>query len=1033
MPGMDKDSDHARQTRDGRGALFTLYACFFLSGVAGLIYEVLWSRYLALFVGSTGLAQVVVLATYMGGLAVGGQWIGRFSDRVRSPLLLYVWLEIAIGIYALFFDHVFAFGRMAFLAAAQAGGAAPGALVAAKILGSVLTILLPTFLMGGTMPAMARYVVRSMEGVGPRISRLYFLNSLGAVVGCLLAGFYLVRVFGMASAMMVGSVLNIVAGMAAYLVLRRETAPVQDPPPEPEAAVLPRRIFWILATCVAVSGAVSMAYEVAWIRLLTLVLGSSTYSFSLMLATFILGLSIGGWLLSLRRKTSGYTLIFGLSEAAVGITVLLSLPFYVQLPYIFNQLASSLDRSANTFGLYQISKFMLCAGVMLIPTILQGITLPAATKILMPNLKRLGRQVGHIFAINTVGTMVGVLLAGFIGLPWLGIKGTLEVAVVLNALLGVAVLLTIRGDALRRRALKITVSVLVVVGAWYALTMGPWNEAVLSSGIYRTRERIPSFASLVERLKKERRVLYYRDGVDSSVSVHDSVNPPYERRLIINGKVDASSIGDLVTQKFLGHLPLLLTTNVTDVLVIGVGSGATVGSVLTHDVRRVDVVELSAEVIEASRLFESINGRYWEDPRVRIYREDAKTFLQIVDHTYDVIISEPTNPWIAGVAGVFSHEFFRDCASRLRPDGMFLQWFQAYEMEDAVSLMVLDTFGVVFPCYTLWNPSHADMALVGSKRAYEPDFERIEQLLERSTVRDDLATMGITSPLHLLTMHTADFAQTAETKQWLGAINSDFFPVLEYIAPRGFYMGSKARGIRMLDERPRAPRISNTWLPRYLATRSPSPDEWRSCYHFLGSYAGLYGPLRGRVAAHWLRAAPEDDEAQRASMADTASHQIAQRAPQEILAADLSPEAFESLLEKFVMDDYRRRRGFLGAEQAPELFARLDTALAATPNNPDLLRWQGEVAFDLGAHAAAARSLESALALLQPRSGVAPPDVSVAAAILLVRVHLAAGNPQAAANAFTRWLASATRTLEVRLTEARVNHALDRHATAGNR
>ena len=649
-----------------------LYVCFLISGVAGLIYEILWAKYLALFLGSTGWAQVIVLATFMGGLALGSHFLGSRADRVANPLKFYVFLELAIGCYALvLFKPALAASHWLFIELARFTQLGSGNLIAAKVTASVLSIILPTFLMGGTLPTLGRHMVRSLQGVGPKIARLYFLNSLGGVVGCLLAGFYLIQALGLEFSMITAGMLSILAGLIAFATFpMEEPAPETTPEPDmPNATPGPSMNRWavgLLLACVSLSGAVSMMYEVAWIRLLTLVLGSSTYSFSLMLATFILGLSLGGLLLSLRKRTTGYGVIFGLSEVGVALTVLIMLPFYMKLPYLFNQLASSLSREPSTFALYQLCKFFLCALVMIIPTILQGVTLPAATKLLTPNVLALGRRVGLVFAINTIGTVIGVVFAGFWGLPNLGIKGTLELAVALNALVGIAVLLTNWPALAHRRALALATACLVIVGVWYMFGMGPWDKQVLSAGIYRTRQRIPSYASLVEEANT-RRTVFYRDGIDATIAVQDVERPIAERILVINGKVDASTKGDLATQKMIGHLPLMIKPQTDQVLIVGVGSGATIGSVLAHDVQQVEVVEISRDIIEASRLFETVNGRYWEDPRAKVYWEDAKTFLQLTDRHYDTIISQPTNPWIAGVAGVFSKEYFEACRQQLKP------------------------------------------------------------------------------------------------------------------------------------------------------------------------------------------------------------------------------------------------------------------------------------------------------------------------------------------------------------------------------
>ena len=948
----------------GRAAL---YFCFFVSGVAGLIYEVLWAKYLSLYVGSTGLAQVIVLATFMGGLALGSRVLGAWADRVTNPLRMYAFLEFGIGVYALLFDHIFSVGRDVFIAVARASELSAGGLISAKIAACVLSVLLPTFLMGGTLPAMGRYMMRTLKVVGPRVSLLYFLNSLGAVAGCLLAGFYLIAHFGLQFSMVAGAILNILAGFVSLLVLSREKSVVADAAeaPEPEeAGTLPAWATGLVLAAVGVSGAVSMMYEVGWIRLLTLVLGSSTYSFSLMLAAFILGLAVGSFLLSFRKRTTGYALIFGLSETAVGLTVLLMLPFYVKLPFWFNQIAASLNREPATFGLYQFCTFFMCALVMIVPTILQGITFPAAIKLLVPEIRRVGRRIGDAYAINTAGTLLGSVAAGFIGLPFLGIKGTLELAVALNSLVGIAVLFAEPRLELRRRGLAVAVVATVAVCAWYAVVMGPWDRLVLTAGTYRTRQRIPTFEKLRAELSS-RKTLFYRDGIDATIAVQDLPPPNAQRILVINGKTDASTGPDMPNQKMLGHLPMMLHPRPERVLIVGVGSGATIGSVLAYEgVKQVDVVEISRDVIDASRLFDAVNGRYWEDSRVRVYWEDAKTFLQIADGEYDVIISEPTNPWIAGVAGVFSREYFESCCRRLAPGGLFVQWVQGYELEDVTFYMILETFTGVFPCYTLWNPSFSDTVLVGSRQPYGPDFDRMETRVKQEGVRKDLSTIGLSSLLPILGFQMADHASRPSHVNWLGAIHSDFFPVLEYAAPRGFFVGTEAGGIRWLDCRTRSPANARLWVQKYLSARRASAGDLQQTVAFASERHSLFDRAGHAWAGEWARRCPDDPASRAAEIVSAPKRHAAVGGEwtRRYLRDEHWAWALRRTLCRFAFEDYMAGRNFLEAGEARELLAAIRNLADRHRDGEDvdLLRWRGLLEYDLGLYTESVTHLEKA-------------------------------------------------------------------------
>ena len=1006
-----------------------LYICFFLSGVAGLIYEVLWAKYLALYVGSTGMAQVIVLATFMGGLALGSEVLGRKADRVRSPLRMFAFLQFGIGVYALVFDRIFDFGRWAFILTARFSGITPGGLVAGKILACVLTILLPTFLMGGTLPALGRHMIRTMSGVGPKISRLYFLNSFGAVFGCLLAGFYLIQTYGLQFSMVAGGAINLAVGLIALAVLTRER---QDERYFVEAARVEARIHaeaplprWAVAAIlisVSVSGGVSMMYEVAWIRLLTLVLGSSTYSFSLMLATFILGLSIGSFLLSLRRKQTGYTVIFGLSEAAVGLTVLLMLPFYVKLPYWFNQLASSLAREPATFGLYQFCTFIMCALVMFIPTILQGITLPAAIKVITLDIRRLGHRVGYVYAINTLGTLIGSVGAGFAGLPLLGIKGTLELAVALNGILALVVLTTERERRWRLRSLGIAVLATLVVWGWYSVGMQSWNRQVLTAGVYRTRERIPSYGALLKAIAKHNTV-FYRDGIDATISVEDVQKKEPERLLVVNGKADATTRTDMPTQKLLAHLPMLIHPDPQKVFIVGIGSGATIGSVLAYGgARHVDVVELSRDIIDASRLFEEVNGRYWEDPRVRVHWEDAKTFLQVTDDRYDVIISEPTNPWIAGIAGVFSREYFETCRDHLAKGGFFVQWIQAYELEDATFFMMLETFSSVFPFYTLWNPTRSDTVLVGSVSPYAPDFARMERRLSAPEVQQDVNTVQLSRMLTLLSLQMADRARQPSHVSWFGVHHSDFFPILEYVAPRGFFIGSSAGGAKWIDVRNQSPSNSPLWVHEYLKQHTPTAAELRECHRFYLESGWVLHNAPRTWALEWADRFPKDSDALIAmALAMPTTH--AQTIPVVHAANDARAR---KLACRMKFEDYISTRTFLSDAGAWAALDMLEDTLSdeSFARDPDLHRWIGELKYDLGMYDAAAAHLHAAAQLYRQMPG--REFDSQDAGILLCETLLAGGRIDDAAGAYKSTLGRFDADLKVRLVRSRIEAELDR-------
>lgn len=849
---------------DGRlpGRLFVLYLCFFLSGVAGLVYEVVWSRYLALFVGSTGEAHIIILSTYMGGLALGSWLFGRTSDRVKSPLALYLVLEVGIALFGFLFARFYEPIRDLYIAMARGMQLTPAGMHAASAVAAVLSILGPTTLMGGTLPVLAKYLIRSDRAVGRQISSLYYLNSFGAVVGSLWAGFLLIRTIGLELSLYLAGSLNLIVAGLGYLLLKaggvhsKESLAEEAAAPSAvvaEGADAPHsaRIAKVAMLVIGVSGFVSMVYEVAWIRLLTLVLGSSSFSFAVMLAAFIFGIACGSFLLSLKRTDGGYYRILGWCELGIGLTALVSIMFYEELPVVLNQWRHLLSRTPEAYSVYEFIKFVFCFLVMVVPTIFMGATLPAASRVVADSAGTLGRRVGMVFAINTVGTVLGAIIAGFQLLPGIGIKHTIEFAVGLNLLLGLAVLFTdapVPRRAILRPAVGLALSVLVPV--YYFIASPSWDQRVFSAATYRIRGRIESLDELKARLTK-REFAYYKDGTDATIAVARDPIPRgngVNLALLINGKPDASTEGDMQTQLFIAHLPLLIHRNPEDVLVVGLGGGTTLGAASLHPLKSLECVELIPEVVEAARFFGDYNNNVLDNPKVKIIHQDAKTHLLVTNKKYDIIINEPTNPWIAGVAGLFSTEYFEVAKSRLKPGGLFLQWFQVYELEDPTLYSMLATLQKSFPYSTLFNFSSQDVAVIASTEPFSPDMARMEAILSRPEIAADLKRYGVTGPLPLLNMQMVNKADTPEPYLRAGRINSDFLPKLEYEANRGFFVGTRAEGIRLIDRRPYSPRRSRLWVADYVPSQPPAEQVFAD---YLGAFT-IFGSLYKDSLQAWV-------------------------------------------------------------------------------------------------------------------------------------------------------------------------------------
>lgn len=804
----------------------TAILCLLLSGVAGLVYQVAWARYLALFLGHTSYAVVAVLVAFMGGLALGNVWIGRFADRLARPLLLYGWLEIGIGIYALAFPLYFEMCQSGYLSLAAGGESGGWWLLFLRFLFSFAAILVPTVLMGGTLPVLTRLVTRSLGELRSRLAGLYFINSLGAVIGVVVADFWWLPAWGLDATVYGGAVLNLLVGVVSLMVnasrgedleAEEQAAPVRmgQGIPRPattasttnaESAASDRGrgedenyapFEWRLAVIAAgASGFVAMLYEVVWTRLLALALGSSTHAFSIMLATFIAGIALGAWWVARWRNLRRTFDAFGWAELALALTLLVSMFFYHYLPYVFVRLGNVLVRDASNYGLYQLCQFLVCFLVMFVPALCLGMTLPLASRVATAELARTGRSVGLVFSVNTLGTVLGAALSGLVLLPWLGLAKAFALGVALNLVIAFAVLG--RSHPTVRRVLPAAVPLVIaaLLGVVHVTLAKRWERA-FAAGLWRLPTPPDSLAAY-RAYVDEMNVLYHRDGAGSTVVVNTWTNPAngkVDLSLRVNGKADATTRGDLPTQLLLAHLPLLLQPEATNVMIVGMGSGMTCGSVLTHpNVRRVDVAEISPEVHEVARThFAPFNHHALDDPRTQVHLDDAKSFLNTCGRTYDTIISEPSNPWMAGVAGVFSLEFYDVCRQHLAEGGWMVQWVQIYESDDDTFRTVLATFASAFPFFTVWQTLPGDLVLVGSAQPLKVDLEAAAQRFETATVKADLQradifTLPVLLSLQILSDRNAAFLPTTNTVQ-----HSDFFPVLDYQAERAFFARNDTR------------------------------------------------------------------------------------------------------------------------------------------------------------------------------------------------------------------------------------------------
>lgn len=785
-----------------KGFLLLVYTCFFFSGTAGLVYEVVWARQLGLFLGITGFAHTVVITAYMTGLAAGSLFYGRKADQVQQPLKLYAYLEIGVALYAALTPWLFSALQSFYASVAGTTGVVgmPGHM--ARLMIGLAALLIPTFLMGGTLPLLVRGVLSGLPELGRVTSRLYGLNTLGAMTGTLLAGFVLIEKIGMSATIFVGVFINLaiaalvlraLRGTANHGPIREHKSSVAGPAdtvPSVPASDSPDRALRIsILAGFGAAGFAALLTQLAWIRAMILLVGGSVYAFTIALASFLAGIAIGSfayrWFFSRTESSRPMERLHqaGIVAGVIGFAILAGVPLLAMLPEWF--IAAYAAGLKNNFALFQLFIFGLAFALMILPTLFMGVLFPLITVIWTSHFSGAGRGVGTAYAVNTAGTILGALLGGLFILPWLGIQQSLLLSAAIYML--VAALFWYYGSQgfspKIRAAIPLVSMIFFIILAWY---VPPWQKAVWGNGVYyRPDNNVELLAEKsLHEIMSEAQLLYYEEGIDGTVVVRDD---QVQKVLVINGKIDASSKNDMPTQLMLGHLPALLHENPRETLIIGLGSGITAGAVAAYDnIQDITILEMLPEVVEASGFFSEENRQVLTDPRVNLVNADARNYVLSTDQTWDIIISEPSNPWISGVSNLFTDDFFKLIKQRLAPQGIMAQWFHAYNMSVGDLKSVLHTFSQSFTYVMAFNVQLGDLILLGSDSPIHFDLQRFGRAQNDPVVGLDLDRSGIKTARELMRLQLIGGAQLTSFVR--GAkLNTDDRPVIEFNAPRNMY------------------------------------------------------------------------------------------------------------------------------------------------------------------------------------------------------------------------------------------------------
>jgi predicted membrane-bound spermidine synthase len=855
-----------------------LRSAFVVSGVAGLVYEVLWSRYLGLYVGHSAYAQVLVLAVYLGGMAVGSIVLADLSRRVRRPLLWYVGAECALAAFGLAFHPLFQLVStlsydMLFPAIGSAG------LVGSLRWGLAGALILPqAMVLGATFPLMAAALVRAdPASPGRGVATVYTLNTLGGAAGVLLAGFWMIGALGLPGTSTAAAGLNLLAAGLALSASRKHARgegtagpaapgsgsgddgsemPAPDAPgaaaPDSRAdpsSTYPSSLTPVLLVVSFATALASFAYEIGWIRMLSLVLGSATHSFELMLSAFILGLAGGAWLVRDRADLARDPLrLLGVVQVLMGLAALASLPLFYAVSFdVMAWLVRTLPGRDGGYALFNLGRYGLSLVVMLPATVLAGMTLP----VIIGTLLRAGAgesAIGRVYGVNTIGSVAGAATAGLVALPWLGLKGLVMAGAALDVLLGIWMLersARWAGGTWRLAGACALASAFLFTGVGFGLTL---DGVVMASGVYRYGD-LPR--------EGDRIGLYYADGRTATVSAHlGTANGVIT--LATNGKPDASIAprwlsegrdtlpvrpieerSDFTTQSLAPVVGLAYRPDARNAANIGHGSGMSATALLTSErLERLVTIEIEPLMVQGSLVFLPANEAALADPRSVYVFDDAKSYFSYRRERFDIVFAEPSNPWVSGTASLFSVEFYRQVTDFIAEGGVLAQWMQIYELSDELFLSVVAALDAVFPSYRAYLVGDADVAIVASPHGPlgEPDWSVLESAAFQTLT-------GGAPPFraeHMEALFLFDETTLRPLLRRGVRANSDFRPVLDLGAERARFERVTADGARSFG-------VSRVDLARILEGDAAEP----LAYHAVPAYGLAPAVLWGRGA--WLR------------------------------------------------------------------------------------------------------------------------------------------------------------------------------------
>ncbi|BBM87334.1 fused MFS/spermidine synthase [Candidatus Uabimicrobium amorphum] len=775
----------------------------FFSGGCSLSYQILWRKLLIPVMGGSTWATTTILATFMTGLALGSFYSEKI--RTKNPLRVYGYLELAIAVYSVVALWIFPYASWLLAPLYSLIDANFIFFIILQFLVAFLLFVIPSFLMGITLPMLVFHFSQQKD-LFANTATLYAANTFGAALGVVFATFVLLPWCGITYSAYMTSLLSAGIAMSALRMSRHSHCEV---PQSTAATWVPDSLCLWAFMC----GAIGLFLEISWTRILVVVFGSSTYAFSIILLSILLSIALGSWwvrkfiLLQDNYRSFLYTLLCGnILFIALSLYIINFLPnFFMSLTYLCNE----------NLVLFLILQGVTTGIVIFVPMTLLGMLLPVIIEGYKLKTQATSKAVTYVYGYNTLGAIFGSMGAGFFCIPIFGVHASLKFCIYL----GCAVLLLTLLKETSRQVPKLLCVVFTALLVFISPTM---NVQAFHKSLFRK--------ALVkkEKLSYDAKLIYAEDGINSTVTVYRDF---YHTSLNINGKTDASTSQDLDTQYLLGHIPMFLASQSKNVFVLGLGSGATVHAVATHKDAQVDVVEMEEAVITASGYFKAINGNVTKNPRVKIYVEDARTFLKYRDKTYDVMISEPSNPWVEGSGSVFTKEFYDIVNSKLNQGGVFCQWIQGYEISRQTFDTILATLKATFPHVVIFRQDF-DFLCIATREPLKLTYKELQNKFVGKELQKTLKRIGIHNPAELL---CGLYGSLPDDTVHVQKINRDDNVILEYRAPLEMYRGInfKPQRLKTADYFARLCTYFYSDLSAdeavekvILALRTLQPEEW---------------------------------------------------------------------------------------------------------------------------------------------------------------------------------------------------------------